>query len=86
MKKTIKYIVLAALCHFFSAGSVHSQNFTVALKVGDKVPDVTINNVINHPGGSLTSDGNLASSGANFLSSFPWLANGPFINDLRALR
>lgn len=53
MKKTIKYIVLATLCYFFSTVAVHSQNFTVPLKVGDKVPDVTINNVINHPGGNL---------------------------------
>ncbi len=53
MKKTIKTIVLAALCLFFSAEAVHSQGLTIPLKVGDKVPELTLNKVINHPGGNL---------------------------------
>lgn len=46
MKKTIKYIVLAALCIFFSVTSVHSQ--LTPLKIGDKVPDLTISKAINY--------------------------------------
>lgn len=45
MKKTIQYIGMAALCLFLS--SVADAQ-TQALKVGDRVPDVTINNILNY--------------------------------------
>lgn len=51
MKKTIKTIVLATLCHFFSVAAVHSQ--TRALKIGDRVPDITVGKAINHTGSTL---------------------------------
>lgn len=50
MKKTIKYIVTAALCHFFSAGITQAQT---ALKIGDKVPDVALGKAINHTSSTL---------------------------------
>ena len=40
MKKTIQTIVLAALCLFLSSAA---RAQTAALKIGDKVPDMTIN-------------------------------------------
>lgn len=45
MKKTIQFIAMATLCLFLGV-VVHAQ--TAALKIGDKVPDVTINNIINY--------------------------------------
>lgn len=45
MKKTIQYIGMALLCLFFSSPALAQ---TEALKIGDKVPDVTINNIINY--------------------------------------
>ncbi|MEJ7693181.1 TlpA disulfide reductase family protein [Daejeonella sp.] len=51
MKKTIKYIVLAALCYFFSTAAVHSQS--VALKIGDRVPDVIVGEAVNYTGSTL---------------------------------
>ena len=44
MKKTIKTIATATLCILFSI-SVPAQT---PLKIGDKVPDITINNIINY--------------------------------------
>ncbi|MEJ7778907.1 MAG: TlpA family protein disulfide reductase [Daejeonella sp.] len=51
MKKPIKYIVLAALCYLFSAAAVHSQ--TVALKIGDRLPDITVGKAVNYIGSTL---------------------------------
>lgn len=48
MKKTILIIVLAALCLFFKAMAKEKPNNISALKIGDKVPDITINNIINY--------------------------------------
>ncbi len=45
MKKTIQTIVLAALCLFLSSVA---RAQTAALKIGDTVPDITINNIINY--------------------------------------
>ncbi len=45
MKKTIQIIALATLCLFFS-DVAYAQ--TATLKIGDKVPDVTINNISNY--------------------------------------
>jgi thiol-disulfide isomerase/thioredoxin len=50
MKKTIQIIALATLCLFFS---IVVEGQTVALKVGDKVPDVEINHVSNYKSRSL---------------------------------
>lgn len=49
MKKTIQTIVLAALCLFLSNRTLAQ---TVALKIGDQVPDITINNIINYKSSS----------------------------------
>ncbi|MCF8451730.1 MAG: TlpA family protein disulfide reductase [Pedobacter sp.] len=49
MKKTIQFIVLAALCFFLSS---LAQAQTKPLKIGDKVPDITINNIINYKSSS----------------------------------
>lgn len=43
MKKTISYIAMAALCLFFNPGRAQNK----PLKIGDPVPDLTINNIIN---------------------------------------
>ncbi|WP_276346246.1 redoxin domain-containing protein [Daejeonella sp. JGW-45] len=45
MKKTIQLIAVATLC-FFLSSVVYGQ--TAALKIGDKVPDLTINNILNY--------------------------------------
>ena len=45
MKKTIRTIGMAALCLFLSSVALAQ---TAALKIGDKVPDLTINNIINY--------------------------------------
>ena len=50
MKKTIQTIVLAALCLFLSNAA---RTQTAALKIGDQMPDITINNVINYKSNSL---------------------------------
>ncbi len=50
MKKTIEYIVLAALCYFFSAAALHAQ--PVPLKIGDRAPDITIK-AVNHTSSTL---------------------------------
>lgn len=50
MKKTIQFIVLAALC-FFLSSAARAQ--TTALKIGDQVPDITINNIINYKSSSV---------------------------------
>lgn len=49
MKKTIQFIVLAALC-FFLSSAARAQ--TKPLKIGDQVPDLTINNIINYKSSS----------------------------------
>ncbi len=49
MKKTIQTIVLAALCLFLSSAA---RAQTAALKIGDQVPDITINNIINYKSSS----------------------------------
>ena len=49
MKKTIQFIVLAALCLFLS---IAARTQTMPLKIGDKVPDITINNIINYKSSS----------------------------------
>ncbi len=49
MKKTIQFIVLATLCFFLSNAT---QAQTKPLKIGDKVPDITINNIINYKSSS----------------------------------
>ena len=49
MKKTIQTIVLAALCLFLSSAA---RTQTAALKIGDQVPDITINNIINYKSSS----------------------------------
>lgn len=49
MKKTIQIIAVAVLCLFL--GRADAQ--TTALKIGDSVPDITINNVSNYKSGSL---------------------------------
>ncbi|MFI5136244.1 MAG: TlpA family protein disulfide reductase [Sphingobacteriales bacterium] len=48
MKKIMIYIALAALCLNFTAHAEDNPNIT-ALKIGDQVPDITINNIINYP-------------------------------------
>lgn len=53
MKKTIIYIVLATLCPFLSVLPVQVHAQIKTLKVGDKVPDITISNVINYKTSSL---------------------------------
>ncbi|MDB5143667.1 MAG: hypothetical protein JWQ66_2380 [Mucilaginibacter sp.] len=56
MKKTICFIVLALLCLNFSLNAQEQQALT-ALRIGDSVPEVTINNIINYPhNSSRTSD------------------------------
>ncbi|MGB4400563.1 MAG: TlpA disulfide reductase family protein, partial [Daejeonella sp.] len=45
MKKTIQTIAMATLCLFLSNTALAQ---TAALKIGDKVPDVTINNISNY--------------------------------------
>ncbi|MDO8992844.1 MAG: TlpA disulfide reductase family protein, partial [Daejeonella sp.] len=50
MKKTIQFIVLAALC-FFLSSAARAQ--TTALKIGDQVPDISINNIINYKSSSV---------------------------------
>ena len=45
MKKTIQIIVLAALCLFLSSAARAQMT---PLKIGDLVPDITINNIINY--------------------------------------
>ena len=47
MKKTILLSVLATLCLFLSAKAQEKSNIT-PLKIGDQVPDITINNIINY--------------------------------------
>jgi len=51
MKKTIKIIVLAALCYFFSAAAVHPQSLT--LKIGDSVPDIAVGKAVNYKSSTL---------------------------------
>lgn len=48
MKKTIHIIVLAALCLNFQARA-QIKYLSTGLKIGDQVPDVTLNNLINYP-------------------------------------
>ncbi|MES3016644.1 MAG: redoxin family protein [Bacteroidota bacterium] len=43
MEKTIKYIALATLCLFFAQAGAQIK----PLKIGDQLPDFTINNIIN---------------------------------------
>ncbi|QEM06196.1 TlpA family protein disulfide reductase [Mucilaginibacter rubeus] len=57
MKKTILIIVLAVLCLDFGARAQDKPNIT-ALKIGDQIPDITINNLINYSG----ADGQPAAS------------------------
>lgn len=45
MKKTIQFIAVAALCLFLSSAALAQM---AALKIGDKVPDVIINNISNY--------------------------------------
>jgi thiol-disulfide isomerase/thioredoxin len=49
MKKITIYIVLAVLCLNFTAHAQDKTNITV-LKIGDTVPDITINNIIGYKG------------------------------------
>ncbi len=49
MKKTIQTIVLAALCLFLSSAA---RAQTKPLKIGDQVPDIIINNIINYKSSS----------------------------------
>ena len=48
MKKFILNIVLAVLCLNFTANAQDKPNNITALKIGDKVPDIPINNIINY--------------------------------------
>lgn len=48
MKKTILIIVLAALCLNFLA-QAQIKSLSTGLKIGDQVPDVTLNIIINYP-------------------------------------
>jgi thiol-disulfide isomerase/thioredoxin len=48
MKKLTIYIVLAMLCLKLTASAQDKPTVT-ALKIGDIVPDITINNIINYP-------------------------------------
>ena len=48
MKKTILYIVLAVLCLDFRV-QAQIKSLSAGLKIGDQIPDLTINNVINYP-------------------------------------
>jgi thiol-disulfide isomerase/thioredoxin len=57
MKKTILLCILAALCLHFTSEAQDISN-TNPLKIGDKVPDIIINNIINYKsaeGKSVTS-------------------------------
>lgn len=45
MKKTIQLIVVATLCLFLSSAA---EAQTAALNIGDKVPDLAINNIMNY--------------------------------------
>lgn len=45
MKKTIQFIAVATLCLFLTSPALAQ---TAALKIGDKVPDLTVNNIINY--------------------------------------
>ncbi|UOE49170.1 TlpA family protein disulfide reductase [Mucilaginibacter sp. SMC90] len=48
MKKTILFIVLATLCLFFQVEA--QDKFTISsLKIGDQVPNLSINGIINYP-------------------------------------
>jgi thiol-disulfide isomerase/thioredoxin len=47
MKKITTYIVLAFLCLNFRANAQDNPSLT-ALKIGDQIPDITINNLINY--------------------------------------
>lgn len=51
MKKTIQIIVLAVLCLNFSSKAQDNPSTVTALKIGDKVPDITINDIINYKSG-----------------------------------
>ncbi|MFA6087220.1 TlpA family protein disulfide reductase [Mucilaginibacter sp.] len=48
MKKTILFIVLATLCLKLTANAQDQPTLT-ALQIGDQVPDITLNNIINYP-------------------------------------
>lgn len=50
MKKILLFIVLAALCLNFGAHAQEKAPNKTALKIGDQVPDITINNIINYRG------------------------------------
>jgi len=50
MKKTIQNIAIAVLCLFLSSTALAQ---TAPLKIGDTVPDITINNVINYKSKSI---------------------------------
>ena len=47
MKKTILFIVLALLCLILRV-TAQDETVPIGLKVGDQVPDITINNIINY--------------------------------------
>ncbi|MBD1366576.1 TlpA family protein disulfide reductase [Mucilaginibacter sp. ZT4R22] len=48
MKKIILNLVLAVLCLNFTAHAQNKPGNITALKIGDQVPDITINNIINY--------------------------------------
>src|SRR3954466_8754499 len=48
MKKNLLLIVLGILCLKFSASAQDNATFK-GLKIGDTVPDIAINNIINYP-------------------------------------
>ncbi|MEO6521558.1 MAG: TlpA disulfide reductase family protein [Mucilaginibacter sp.] len=50
MQKTLLTIVMAALCLNFSAHAQETTPNITALKIGDQVPDIIINNIINYKG------------------------------------
>ncbi|MHB1177388.1 MAG: TlpA family protein disulfide reductase [Daejeonella sp.] len=50
MKKTIQIIAVATLCFFLS---IAARGQTTSLKIGDRVPDITINHVLKYKNSSL---------------------------------
>jgi thiol-disulfide isomerase/thioredoxin len=58
MKKMTIYIVLAVLCLNLTAHAQEKPDNITDLKIGEQVPDITINNLINYNG----KDGNPATT------------------------
>ncbi|EHQ25090.1 TlpA family protein disulfide reductase [Mucilaginibacter paludis] len=91
MKKITIYIVLAALCLNFNVLAQDKTPNIAALKIGDKVPDITINNIINYKdnGGKSTTTAKISDFKGKLLILDFWatwcsscIVNFPKIEDL----